>query len=167
MLSTKLHFLEQSLPKRKSSVGTNEKLFSKELTFLLYFIFLRQLERHKFWQEGKKKVWLSQRDKDLSYKKICLNCYKLQMLVGWTLQTIRKFIAFYSPTSFQLMSTTIACYSSKFCNGEPSPPDGCTGPRWKAKLFWFRQKKNLFKTKRDYFHPGPVETPCGWSLPIG
>ena len=27
--------------------------------------------------------------------------------------------------------------------------------------------KKIFKTKRDSFHPGPVETPSGWGLPIG
>ena len=39
-------------------------------------------------------------------------------------------------------------------------------PDEKLNCFWFWQKK-LFKTKRDYFHPGPVETPSGWWLPIG
>ena len=51
-------------------------------------------------------------------------------------------------------------------NGEPSPPGGFTGPGWKAKLFWFSRQNNNFKTKWDSFHPGPVETPSGWGLPI-
>ena len=29
--------------------------------------------------------------------------------------------------------------------------------------FW---RKKFFKTKRGTFHPGPVETPSGWGLPI-
>ena len=56
-------------------------------------------------------------------------------------------------------------FQSPIINGEPSPPGGCTGPGWKAKLFWFLAKK-YFKTKQDIFHPGPVETPSGWGLPI-
>ena len=51
-------------------------------------------------------------------------------------------------------------------NGEPSPPGGCTGPGWKAKPFWFLMQKVFSITKRDNFHPGPVETPGGWGLTI-
>ena len=51
----------------------------------------------------------------------------------------------------------------KLSNFEPSPPGGCPG--CKAKLFSFFMHK-FFEAKWNIFHPGPVEPPCGWWLPL-
>ena len=66
---------------------------------------------------------------------------------------------------FTNWATALFCLFSWHLMGSLHRQVAVLVPDEKVNCFDFGKKK-LFKTKRDYFYPGPVETPSWWWLPI-